>query len=255
MEKLPLSVALISFNEEDRIGRTLEAVRDIASEIIVVDSGSTDNTLKIAESFGAKCYTEDWKGFEGQRNSALEKCSGDWILLLDCDEVVSAELAENIENEIKNPRAEGYYLQRRSHYLGKLLKNSWYPDKVLRLIKKSAGVKWVGYNVHDKMEIDGNKAVLAGDLIHYSYRDLNDHYSRMVKYARQSAEYYQKSGRRFRWYNLLLNPINAFVRMFIIERAFADGVRGFLAAWSSLAGTFMKYAFLFELEQKNENDK
>jgi glycosyltransferase involved in cell wall biosynthesis len=152
MDKLPLSVALITYNEEDIIGRTLESVRDIASEIVVVDSHSTDRTREIAESYGAKVFVEEWKGYGEQKNSAMRKCSQEWILFLDADEVLSEELKESIRKEIWNPKADGYMINRRTYYLGKPLRYTWQPEWRLRLVSVKAEPLWVG-NIHERLEL------------------------------------------------------------------------------------------------------
>ena len=181
--ELPLSVSIISFNEAANIGRTLDSIQPIASEIIVVDSHSTDNTRQIAEKKGAKVFDEDWKGHIRQKKSALEKCSQPWILSLDCDEVVSFELREAIIEAVKEGNRPGYRCNRRTFYLGKLLRYAWQPDWKLRLVRKDADPRWVGYDPHDRLQIAGQNGRLKGDLVHYSYADLRDHLQRLVKYA------------------------------------------------------------------------
>ena len=251
MTKLPLSVAIITINEEENIGRTLESMADIASEIIIIDSGSTDNTLKIVEKYGAKIFSETWKGHIGQKNSALDKCSQKWLLSLDADEVVSDELKTQIISAITNPICDGYILNRKTFYLGKLLKHAWQPDKKIRLVKKSANPVWKGLNPHDELHIDGESKLLKGYLVHYSYKDIKHHFNKTIDYARQSARSYFDKGKKFHLYNLLLNPIIAFIRLYIINLGFLDGFRGILAGFSSYVYTFLKYVFLWELWNKN----
>jgi glycosyltransferase involved in cell wall biosynthesis len=248
-DKLPLSVCIISFNEEENIGRTLESIEGIASEIIVVDSHSTDRTHQIAVDYGAVVFAEDWKGHIRQKNSALEKCNQPWILAIDCDEVVSPELKRSIAQKIKSPEIKAYWLNRRSFYLGKLLKYAWQPDWKLRLVHKSSNPRWGGYDPHDALIIDGTTAKLEGDLIHFSYKDLRDHLERLVKYARIVADSYHRDGRKFHWYNLIINPISAFFKKYFIRRAFLDGIQGFFVSMSSFIYVFLKYTFLWEIEQ------
>lgn len=247
--ELPLSVSIISFNESANIGRMLDSVKAINAEIIVVDSHSTDNTLEIAEASGAKVYVEDWKGHIRQKNSALEKCTQPWILSLDCDEVVSPELREAIIKAIKEGSHPGYHINRRTFYLGKLLRYAWQPDWNLRLVRKDAGPRWLGYDPHDRLKVDGRCGRLQGDLIHYSYTDLKDHMQRLVAYAELTANSYHQNGKRFHWYNLLINPLVAFFKKYALKRGFLDGSQGFFAAMSSIIYVFLKYLFLWEIER------
>ena len=250
--ELPLSVSIISFNEAANIGRTLDSIKPIASEIIVVDSHSTDNTREIAGNYGAKVYAEDWKGHIRQKNSALEKCTQPWILSLDCDEVVSSELREAIANAVSQGTRPGYRVNRRTFYLGKLLRYAWQPDWNLRLVRKDAAPEWAGYDPHDRLRIEGRSGRLEGDLIHYSYADLRDHMQRLVAYAQIAANSYHQNEKRFQWHHLLFNPLAAFAKKYILKRAFLDGSRGFIVSMSSFIYVFLKYLFLWEV-QKNQS--
>ncbi len=247
MEKLPLSVAIITYNEEDIIGRTLEAVKDIASEIVVVDSHSTDRTRDIAKSYGAKVYVEDWKGYVAQKNSALEKCTQEWILFLDADEVLSERLKESIREALKDPKADGYMVNRKLFYMGKVLKHAFQPEWRLRLVKKDANPRWEGKDPHDRLEIEGRIMKLEGELIHYSYKSFKDHVIRIMKYSSIMAKQMYNSGYRFKTHDLILRPIWAFVKAFFIKKGFMDGYRGFIV--SAMAGyyTLLKYSFLAEM--------
>lgn len=250
-EKLPLSVSLISFNEEDNIAKALNSIKNIASEIIVVDSHSTDKTKEIAESYGARFLEEDWKGHIAQKNSALEKCTQEWVLSLDCDEVVSTELEKSIIEKVRKPEADGYFINRKTFYLGGFLKHAWQPDWKLRIVRRSANPKWSGYNPHDNLKIRGSMKNLKGDLYHYSYKNLEDHLYRTVKYAKLSAQSYYNEGKKFKWYKPLLNPVSAFAKVFFIQRGFLDGYRGLIIASSSFICTFLKYIFLWEIERNS----
>jgi glycosyltransferase involved in cell wall biosynthesis len=245
--KLPLSVSIISFNEAENIGRTLESVYRLASEIIVVDSFSTDKTCEIASKYGACVYHEAWKGHIAQKNSALSRCSNPWILSLDCDEVVSSKLAEAIVAAVSSNKYDSYFVRRRSHYLGKLLKYSWYPDRKLRLVKRSAQPRWEGYDPHDKLVANGSFGELEGDLLHYSYKNLEDHFLRLVKYAHIASQAYYKAGRRFSCRQAFMRACFAFFKRYILQRGFLDGVHGYVVAMSSFTYVLLKYFFLWEL--------
>jgi len=253
--KLPLSVAIITYNEEDIIGRTLEAVKDIASEIVVVDSHSTDRTREIAESYGAKVFVEDWKGYSGQKNSALEKCSQEWVLFLDADEVVSEELKESIAKELQNPRADGYLINRRTYYMGKFLKYAWQPEWRTLLVNKRTNPVWVG-EPHAFISIKAGKTYkLKGDLYHFSYKNLKEHIRKLFTYSGQAAIFMYKSGRKCRSINLIFNPMWAFLKVYILQRGILDGIPGLVASFMTMVYTFFKYAFLYELQMKDKYGK
>jgi len=252
MEKLPLSAAIVSFNEEGNIGRTLESIKDLAVEIVVVDSHSTDKTREIAKNYDAKIYEEDWRGYIYQKNSALEKCTQRYILSVDCDEVVSSELKESIIEAVENQEADGFYVNRKTYYLGRFLEYTWQPEWRLRLVKKSATPKWVGYDPHGSIHIEGKTKKIKGNLYHYSYKDIEDHFNRTVRYPRQSAEAYYRMGRRFKIYNLTINPLVAFIKIYFIRKGFLDGIRGFSVAGSVTFSTFLKYLYLWEIENMKD---
>lgn len=255
MGKLPLSVSIITYNEEDIIGETLSAVKDIANEIVVVDSGSTDRTVEIAKNLGAKVYIEEWKGYSAQKNSALEKCTQEWILSLDADEVLSEELKKSIIAELENPRADGYLINRRTYYMGKFLKYTWQPEWRLRLVKKSANPIWVE-EPHDYMRIDSGKvAKLKGDLYHYSYRSFLDHAHKAINLGRLTAVSKYREGKRCGAINIALNPLWAFFKSYLFKGGFLDGYAGFVASFMSMVYTFFKYAFLYELQLKEKRGK
>ena len=246
MNKLPLSVAIIANNEEDRIVTTLSSLKDIAGEIIVIDSHSSDNTVSIAKEFGAKVFVEDWKGFAGQKNSLTQKCSQDWILYLDADEAITKDLAQEISNVIHENIADGFFINRKTHYLGKLLKHAWQPNYRLRLVKKSAKPHWVGEIVHEELKIEGKTLNLVHHLEHYSYRDIDDHFKRTIKYAKLSAKSYYLKGKKPSVFKLLVNPVFSFTKLYLIKLGFLDGIAGLVAGVSAFIYTFLKYAFLYE---------
>jgi glycosyltransferase involved in cell wall biosynthesis len=252
MERLPLSVTLISLNEEDNIGRTLESIKDIAFEIVVVDSHSTDKTREIAKRYGAEVYEEDWKGHIDQKNSALEKCTQEYILSIDCDEVVSTDLKDSIISAVKNREADGFYVNRKTSYLGKFLEHTWQPEWRLRLIRRSSNPKWGGYDPHDSLYIVGKTKKLKGDLYHYSYKDVEDHYKRALTYSKLVSGAYRKMGKRFRVYNLIFNPAIAFMKNYFFKMGFLDGIRGLSVSVSEAFSTFLKYLYLWEI--KNAED-
>lgn len=255
MEKLPLSVAIITHNEEHIIEATLNAVRDIASEIVVVDCGSTDRTREIARACGASVYEEEWKGYAEQKNSALSKCNQEWILFLDADEIVSEELKRAIIRELQKPKANGYLLNRLNYYLGKPLKYTWQPEWRLRLVKRDAGPRWQG-DPHEQLTVQGKSRKLRGILLHYSYTSVADHIQKNIKYACLIAEKRYREASPWRvGICLWASPIWSFIKIYLIKGGVLDGWRGFVAASITAFYTFVKYAFMLELHLKEKYGK
>ncbi|MEJ5338608.1 MAG: glycosyltransferase family 2 protein [Aquificaceae bacterium] len=244
-----LSVLILTKNEERNIERAIKSVQGLAKEVVVVDSGSTDRTVEIARGLGAKVFFREWEGYASQLNYGIELCSGDWVLVIDADEEVSQELRESIRKELKNPAHEVYMLSRKTYYLGGFLNHAWYPEWRVRLFRKRK-VRFEGV-LHETPIYTGSVGKLRGDLYHYSYEDLEDQYVKTVRYARKMAELMKEKGKRFRLYNLILNPLWHFVKVYFVQMGFLDGLRGFLVAFSALFYTFLKYKFLYELELKD----
>ncbi|SHK34283.1 glycosyltransferase family 2 protein [Thermocrinis minervae] len=248
-----LSVLIRTKNEEENIARAIKSVLDIADEVVVVDSGSTDRTVQIAKSLGAKVFFKEWEGYSQQLNYGLTLCQGPWILVLDADEEVSAELRDSIRKELKKPRYDAYYISRRTFYLGAFLKHAWYPEWRLRLFKKGT-VKFEGA-LHERAIFNGRAGKLKGDIFHYSFKDLRYQYIKTLEYARIVAQELRKKGRKFRLYNLLLNPVWAFIKVYFLQLGFLDGIRGLSVAFSALVYVFLKYLFLWEMEHVERKDE
>jgi glycosyltransferase involved in cell wall biosynthesis len=246
-QRPPLSVAIITLNEERNLARCLASVRDLAAEIVVIDSGSTDKTGEIARSFGAIFEPRPWQGYVAQKNIALKRCTQPWVLCLDADEALSPQLAQSIARVFDggDPKQNGFWVNRRTFYLGDWIRHAWYPEWRLRLVRGNlAG--WGGLDPHDKLEILGPTARLEGDLLHYPFRDLQDHLQSTIKHARTMADSYAAEGRKFRWHQLLVLPWFAFFKRLVLKQGWRDGWRGWLISVGNLVGTFAKYGFLLE---------
>ena len=246
---LPLALAVIALNEEENLARCLESSRALVSEIVLVDSGSTDRTTEIAERFGARVYYNPWPGHVAQKNVALSYCSQPWVISLDADEALSEDLRRSVRRlfEDGEPDREGYWMNRKTYYLDAWIDHAWYPEWRLRLARKDRA-EWAGTNPHDKLEVKGGTGKLEGDILHYSYADLQDHLKRTIDYGRISALAMIEQGRRFRWYKLLFSPWGRFAKSIVFKQAWRDGWRGWIIAFSSLLTCFAKYAFLYEAE-------
>jgi glycosyltransferase involved in cell wall biosynthesis len=220
------------------------------AEIVVLDSGSDDDTCSIAKAHGAQVIETDWAGHVAQKNRALAACGRPWVLSLDADEPISNELAANIRSLFAagEPSNNGYEISRLTWYLGDWLRHVWYPEWRLRLVRRGKA-RWVGEDPHDRLEVDGSVGRLQGDILHYSYENVEDHFRRSIDYARIGAQSLATSGKPFRWHKLVLAPLVRFFRLLIIRQGWRDGWRGWIIAWSSMFSGFLKYAFLYERER------
>lgn len=240
-----LSVCIITLNEEANIARTLASVRGLADEIIVVDSGSTDRTLQIAREHAAKVFCEGWKGFAAQKNSALEKASCAWVLSLDADEEVSAELAASIRALLGSgaePRFSGYTMNRRNLYFGKWIKHGgYYPDPKLRLVRRGTA-EFELRPVHEDMKMAGPVGHLRGDLIHRAYADLESYIEHLNRYSSLGAEMAAQRKTRFSVFNVVVRPIATFIYGYILRGGFLDGKAGLLVTMNHAAYVSWKYA-------------
>jgi glycosyltransferase involved in cell wall biosynthesis len=249
-DPLPLSISIITCNEEANLQRCLDSVAGLAREIVIIDSGSTDRTEVVAGKFGAVFEHSPWPGFLAQKRKGLTRCSQPWVLCLDADEALTPELAESIRAAVArpDPGPDGYELNRRTWYLGEWIWHAWYPEWRLRLVRRDVA-DWAGHDPHPALSVKGVSRRLAGDLLHYSFVDLQDHWIRTIKYARNSAAVYAARGRRFHWHQLLLSPWIAFIKHLVLKQGFRDGWRGWLISVIRGVDVFAKYAFLLELER------
>ena len=259
---MKLSVAIITFNEEANLPRTLASVRSLvangAGEVVIVDSGSTDRTAEIARQFGAKVFVEDWKGFAAQKNSALEKCSGDWILSLDADEEVSQQLGDEIQSHLDlDLSVGGYILPRRNYFLGRWIRHGgFYPDPKLRLVRRGLG-RFEDRAVHESLEQQGRKKVavtLHSDLIHHSYPTLYEYIEHMNRYSSLGAEMALREGKTqgnflaWKW-NVVIRPAATFFYNYLFRLGFLDGREGLLLHIYHAVYVSWKYAKAWELSR------
>lgn len=237
-----LSVIVITKNEEENIRDCLESVK-WADEIILVDSFSRDKTVEIAKKYTGKIFQKEWVGYGRQKNLALEKATGDWVLNIDADERVTKELAQEIKETIQTQEYDGYYIPNKVYFLGKWIRHSgWYPDYHLRLFKKGKG-KFNERMVHEAVKVEGKKDYLKGPIEHFTAKSIGEYLNRMDKYARLTIE---EKGGKAGWYQFFLHPPFTFFKMYIIKRGFLDGIHGLILALCHSFYTFSKYARLWE---------
>lgn len=281
-----LSVVIIAFNEEANLGRTLASVKALVAdgkgEIIVVDSGSTDRTIEIAKSFGAKVFVEQWKGFAAQKNSAIDKATGDWILSLDADEELdhalqqalqemfetlnrlsslgkqaaghsSAAEAATFETDTKiGTSFDGLWIPRKNEFLGRWMKHGgFWPDPKLRLFRRGKG-RFENRAVHEDVKLAGiTRRIQSGALLHHSYPTISDYIEHMNRYSSLGAEMVVAKGKvRFSAINIVVRPIVTFIYNYFFRLGFLDGREGLLLHLNHAVYVSWKYAKAWELSRK-----
>ena len=245
-----LSVALAVYNEESSLAECLDSIKDLAHEIVIVDGNSSDNTVQIAESYGAKVIREsNRQNFHINKQLAIDACTGDWVLQLDADERVSSMLANEIKQVIRDPGAkDAYYLKRRNYFLGRFMnKGGMYPDPVIRLFKKGKA-KLPQASVHELMEVDGTLAWLHNDLIHIADPTFTRYLLRSNRYTTLTSLDYARDNIGTSTVTILnymlLKPFVRFVTIYFRHKGFQDGFPGFVFALYSglhIASSYVKY--------------
>ncbi|HEX3767891.1 MAG TPA: glycosyltransferase family 2 protein [Puia sp.] len=247
MEKL--SVVIICFNEEKNIARCIDSVKDVADEILILDSWSTDQTVAIAESKGAVVKQEVFRGFIEKKNKAVELASNDFVLSLDADEALNPLLTQSILHIKENFSTRAYRMNRCSNYCGKFIRHgSWYPDAKIRLFDRRIA-HWGGANPHDQIVLHDNIRVehLKGDILHYSYHTISEHVIQNNKLSTIAAESLFASGKKTNLLNILIRPWWAFCVSFVFRTGFLDGLFGFVIAVQIAHMTFLKHLKLYLL--------
>ncbi|MBC8029591.1 MAG: glycosyltransferase family 2 protein [Pyrinomonadaceae bacterium] len=254
---MKISATIITFNEAANIRAACESVA-WTDEIIVVDSGSTDDTREIAAACGARVVRREWPGFAAQKQFAVDQAAHDWVLSLDADERVSPELRTEIEALREKPAeelADGYLIPRRSFYQGRWIKGGgWYPDWQLRLFRKAAG-HWDPRLVHESVKMNAGARIekLSSDILHYSVRD-SSHHHRMIgeRYAPLAAQQMFDAGRKTSALKIAAAAPSAFIRSFILKGGFRDGVAGLSIASFAAHHAFLKQVMLWEKQKSSE---
>lgn len=242
-----LSVVIITYNEERNIGRCLASVKNLADDIVVVDSFSTDKTTDICEQYGARVISRAFTGYVDQKNFANNQAVYPHILSLDADEVVTPELENSIQAVKENWTHAGYYLARLTNYCGSWIRHGgWYPDKKLRLYNRGSG-KWEGLLLHEVYQVkpDQTTAMLQGDLLHYSFHSLEDHLKQINHFTTIACQELRLKNKRTGLTPMLVKPPFKFFQMYILKWGWRDGFAGFCVAVLSGYAVFVKYAKLY----------
>jgi len=247
----PISLVIVACDEEDRIGRCLASAADLASEIVVVDSGSTDRTREIAAEWGARVIHQDWLGYREQKNFAIRACGQPWILALDADEALSPKLHESIVNFFTSQSDQvfsGARFNRCTWFLGRWIRHGdWYPDVKLRLAVREKA-HWGGSAEHDRLEVEGETVHLKGDLQHFSFADMAAYVAKINRFADSHFERCAEDPGKFSPLGIIFRSFWRFFRAYFIRRGFLDGFPGFWIAAATGFHTFARHTRLFERE-------
>jgi (heptosyl)LPS beta-1,4-glucosyltransferase len=247
-----LTVTIITLNEAAHIAAAIESAA-FADEVVVVDSGSTDETVAIARRMTDRVIEKDWPGYIAQKNFAAEQASHDWIFSLDADERITPALAQEITALLKDsPAVAGYRVPRVSWYLGQWIRSTdWYPDYQLRLYNRHQA-RWGGRYVHESVVASGPVGRLRADLQHYPYRDVSHHLQTIDRYTTLAARQMYEDGRRASVRHIVLNPIAAFLRNYILRGGFRDGRVGLVV--SALNACYVQQKFVKLWERQHRTD-
>ena len=248
-----ISVVIITHNEEDNILRCLNSVQDVANEIVVVDSGSTDNTASICEKFGVKFVHQDWLGYSEQKNFANSLAENDWILSIDADEEISDELKHSILR-YKNkhiPHDMVFSMNRLTNYCGHWIRHcGWYPDRKIRIWNRTVG-QWKG-EIHETIEFSTEikEKMLKGDLLHYSFATAEDYENQQFKFAKMRGQHYFMKGKKHASFYMIVSPVFSFIQHYFFQLGYLDGADGFHICRIAAKATKLKYRTLKELTDK-----
>lgn len=245
-----LSAIVITKNEAADIRACLESVA-WADEIVVVDSGSTDDTVAIAREFTPHVHHHDWPGFGRQKNRALDYATGDWVLSLDADERLTPELRAAIEAVLRDDHAcAAYCVSRLSSYCGRFMRHSgWYPDRIVRLFRRGSA-RFSDDLVHERLLVEGNICQLDGELLHHAFDSAEEVLHKMDIYSTAGAQKLHQQGRKTTLTGAVLRGMWSFVRTYVLRAGFLDGREGFMLAVSNAEGTYYRYVKLMQLNRK-----
>jgi glycosyltransferase involved in cell wall biosynthesis len=239
---MKITATIITLDEERNIQRTIESLR-CSDEILIVDSGSVDRTVELAQKLGARVIEAGWPGYAAQKNWAAEQATHDWILSLDADEALSEALEAEIWNlKKKGPQADAYTMPRLAKYLGRWIFHSgWYPDRKIRLYNRSKA-RWVGSFVHESVQVDGKIGHLDANILHFTCESLSEHMKTLERYTTLAAQELAASKAPIGRWQMLFDPPWTFFRTYFLKMGFLDGLEGLIIAYMASFYTFLKYA-------------
>ena len=250
---IKISAVIITLNEEKNIGRCLDAIKEVADEVIVIDSFSTDRTKAICAEYGVNFIEHNWEGHSSSKNFGNKLAKNDWILSVDADEVISEQLKMAISDINPENPAIAYKMNRLSCYCGKWIKHGgWYPDTKLRLWNRNFG-KWEG-DIHEQVVVQPGLPIsfLNGDILHYTYNSFKEHVEISYKYSELAAKSLLSKGKKVGWHKLIISPVLRFIKSYFLKKGILDGKIGLMIAITAAYSTFLKY-FLTKYYQKSNN--
>jgi glycosyltransferase involved in cell wall biosynthesis len=252
MNSVKLSVVVITFNEEKNIGRCIDSMIQVADEFIILDSFSTDSTVRIIRDKGLDVIQHEWQGFSNSKNAANARATGDFILSIDADEELSPDLIRSIQQFKADPPAEVCELNRLTNYCGQWIRHSgWYPEFKIRIFRRGVA-EWRG-DIHEELVFtkDYTTMRLNGDLLHYSYPTVDSHLKKVFSYAQLAAQRDFASGKRYTVLgNGLVKPWFMFVRKYFFKLGLLDGYYGFVIAMISAFERFMRFVYYRQIAKK-----
>jgi len=252
MKRPRITLFVITKNEAHRIASCILSARDIVSEVIIVDSNSTDKTAVVCKELGAQVYTREFDGFASQKNFALSKVSGEWALNLDADEQLSPNLREEILQALTRENVAGYYLPFCNYFLGKKMRFSGLSkEKHLRLVR-TQNAHYVGGLVHEGLEVKGRLETLKNPVNHFSYDTIENYFNKFNKYTSLAAQQMYKNGKHFCLLKVLFTLPFEFLKRYVLKLGMFDGIRGLLWASFSTYYVYVKYMKLWQLEQEHK---
>lgn len=248
-----ISVVIITYNEQENIERCLLSVIDVADEIIVLDSFSTDKTAEICGNYHVNFVQHKFEGYSEQKNKAISMATYDYILSLDADEFLSENLKQAILKEKQNFEYDGYFFERLNYFCEKAIRHGdWYPDKKIRLWNKHKG-RWDGKKIHETVSMDSRSAIgtLSGNLEHYSFHSVSQHITQINKFSELKAQNDFETKKRASILKLLFKPIFKFTKIYLLKLGFLDGFYGFVIAYNSAYFDFLRIVKLKEKYKKH----
>jgi glycosyltransferase involved in cell wall biosynthesis len=245
MDKIPVSVAIITKNEEVNIRDALESVKEF-EDIVIVDAFSEDRTTDLCKEFSCRVYQQEWQGYARQKQIAVDYAENQWVLILDADERVTPELRGEIEVRIKGGAFSGFYIPRRNFFLGRWIRYSgWWPDNTLRLFRKNVS-HMEQREVHEKVCVNGPVGYIKSPIEHYTYSTISDYIRKMDNYSTLSAREMQDKGVFSAFFSALFSPLVVFFKMYFFRQGFRDGKHGYVLAVLYSLYTFLKYVKVLE---------
>ena len=248
---MQITVVIITKNEAQIIGNTLKSLQDLTDDIVIVDSGSTDETINICKKFNCNIIAVDWKGYGETKNIGNLAAKYDWILSLDADEAIDQGLLDSIKKLITPENSNIYKINRKNFFCNKFIQyGEWTGDKPIRLFNRNIA-SWNNAPVHESLDFTKsvNAISLKGNLLHYTTNNVEEFIEKTLKYAKLNAVKYFEQGKKSGFIKIFLSPVFSFIKNYFFRLGFLDGWYGFLIAKTSAWYTFLKYSYLKELEK------